>query len=249
MLFKTVFLSFFFFISVFCFKAHALEPEHTAPWLLVDDFEREAIEPWIKRDTRNDTSPRIENPQITEIEQEESGNRYLLKKPAADGVVGNRKALSFVALPKVVEVGERYTFYTRINVEYFPNNHIFGLSNLDSAGIAENDYNAFEPSLRITDKAESNGVPGDWYEVWYVVDNAKLQDGGQKYDVYVKGGEFNQQQLVYKGADFRMKRERPLIYFLTNANTGPIDKPYGNGGVLYDDIYMAKGLELSAPGL
>jgi len=205
MLFKTVFLSFFFFISVFCFKAHALEPEHTAPWLLVDDFEREAIEPWVKRDTRNDTSPRIENPQITEIEQEESGNRYLLKKPAADGVVGNRKALSFVALPKVVEVGERYTFYTRINVEYFPNNHIFGLSNLDSAGIAENDYNAFEPSLRITDKAESNGlkndgtlmvklakgydniqnyaqqrsakplVPGDWYEVWYVVDNAKLR--------------------------------------------------------------------------
>lgn len=246
-------------------------------WLLVDNFESGDISSWTKRDTKNQTSPKIENPQVTEIRQEELGNHFLIKKPAAEGVVGNRKALSFTKLPDEVGVGDTYTFYTRVNVEYFPNNHVFGLSNLDPEGIAKHDYNAFEPSLRITDKAESNGLKNDgtlmvkvgkgydkiqnfaeqrsakpleqdvWYEVWYVVNNAKLADGGQRYDVYVRGGEFAEQTLVYRDADFRMKRELPLKYFLTNCNTGPIDKPYGNGGIRYDDIYMVKGINLTLP--
>jgi len=249
----------------------------TSSWLLVDDFERSNLGAWEKRDTKNNTSPYVENPQVTEIRKEESGNRYLIKKPAVDGVVGNRKALSFVKLPAPVPVGDTYTFFTRVNVEYFPNNHVFGLSNLDPSGIAEHDYNAFEPSLRITDKRESSGLkndgtlmvklgkgyakienkalkqsakpltPGLWYDVWYVVNNAKLDQGGQTYDVYVRGGEFEEQALVYQGADFRMKRELPLIYFLSNCNTGPSDHPYGNGGVLYDDIYMSKGVRLTTP--
>ena len=254
------------------------QPEHLS-WQLVDNFERANLSSWEKHDTKNNTSPFVENPQVTEILSEQSGNRYLIKKPAADGVVGNRKALSFVKLPTAVNVGETFTFYTRINVEYFPNNHIFGLSDLDPEGIVEHGYNAFEPSLRITDKAESNGLQNDgtlmvklgkgyaninnyakgisaeqlkhgqWYEVWYVVNNNTLEQGGQRYDVYVRGGEFEQQQLVYKDADFRMKREQPLIYFLANCNTGPTDQPYGNGGVLYDDIYMVKGLVLTVPKL
>jgi len=213
------------------------EKVNSSDWLLVDDFEKNDLSAWEKRDTKNNTSPKIDNPQITQIEKEDSGNYYLIKKPAAEGVVGNRKALSFVKLPSAVEVGEVYTFYTRINVEYFPNNHVFGLSNLDPEGIAEHDYNAFEPSLRIT----------DWYEVWYVVNNDKYDNGGQRYNVYIRGGEFTEQTLVYQNADFRMKRELPLTYFLTNCNTGPADQPYGNGGIRYDDIYMAKGLNLSLP--
>ena len=257
--------------------AFASEELEANKWVLVDNFETNDLSAWIKRDTKNNTLPKIENPQVTKINQEESGNHFLIKKPAADGVVGNRKALSFVKLPSVVDVGEVYTFYTRINVEYFPNNHVFGLSNLDPEGIAEHDYNAFEPSLRITDKSESSGLKNDgtlmvklgkgydkvqnfseqrsakpleenlWYEVWYVVNNGKLNDGGQKYDVYLRGGEFSEQTLVYKGADFRMKRELPLIYFLSNCNTGPAEHPYGNGGIRYDDIYMVKGLNLSLP--
>ena len=257
--------------------AFASEELEANKWVLVDNFETNDLSAWIKRDTKNNTLPKIENPQVTKINQEESGNHFLIKKPAADGVVGNRKALSFVKLPTVVDVGEVYTFYTRINVEYFPNNHVFGLSNLDPEGIAEHDYNAFEPSLRITDKSESSGLKNDgtlmvklgkgydkvqnfseqrsakpleenlWYEVWYVVNNGKLNDGGQKYDVYLRGGEFSEQTLVYKGADFRMKRELPLIYFLSNCNTGPAEHPYGNGGIRYDDIYMVKGLNLSLP--
>ena len=277
MVFAMKFLLLILSVFVITELAFASEELEANKWILVDDFETNDLSTWLKRDTKNNTSPKVENPQVTQIEQEDSGNYYLIKKPAADGVVGNRKALSFVKLPSVVDVGEVYTFYTRINVEYFPNNHVFGLSNLDSEGIVKHDYNAFEPSLRITDKSESSGLKNDgtlmvklgkgydkvqnfskqrsakpleenlWYEVWYVVNNGKLDDGGQKYDVYLRGGEFVEQTLVYKDADFRMKRELPLIYFLSNCNTGPAEQPYGNGGVRYDDIYMIKGLNLSLP--
>ena len=277
MVFAMKFLLLILSVFVITELAFASEELEANKWVLVDNFETNDLSAWVKRDTKNNTLPKIENPQVTKINQEGSGNHFLIKKPAADGVVGNRKALSFVKLPSVVDVGEVYTFYTRINVEYFPNNHVFGLSNLDSEGIVKHDYNAFEPSLRITDKSESSGLKNDgtlmvklgkgydkvqnfseqrsakpleenlWYEVWYVVNNGKLDDGGQKYDVYLRGGEFVEQTLVYKDADFRMKRELPLIYFLSNCNTGSAEQPYGNGGIRYDDIYMIKGLNLSLP--
>lgn len=194
-------------------------------------------------------------------------------------MTGNRKALGFKALPKDIVFGETYTVYTRINVEYFPNNHSFGLSNLTAAQIAEKSYDAFEPMIRVTDKTESDGsrndgtlmvlsgykryskisnpktdgpakplMPCTWYEVWYVVNNGPKDMGGQTYDLYVRGGEFQTQQLVFKGAVFRMQREAPLKYFITISNTGPHKAPYGNGGVRYDDIYMAPGENLASPG-
>ncbi len=261
-------------------KLYEVDFTEGGQWILIDDFEQKnAIDSWILNDTRNDTQPKIENPQVTEIRVEpDKNNRYLIKKPAADGIVGNRKALSYKKLPLAVQVGETYTFYTRINVEYFPNNHAFGLSDMVPSDIALNDYNAFEPSLRVTDKSESDGTknngtlmvkvgkgyskivnpetnasasplqPGTWYELWYVVNNAKRADGGQRYDVYIRGGsEFATQQKVFTAADFRMQREQPLIYFLANCNTGPMDNPYGNGGLWYDDLYMTKGIWLDTP--
>ena len=166
----------------------------------------------------------------------------------------------------------------RINVEYFPNNHSFGLSNLTAKGIGEQSYDAFEPMIRITDKTESDGsrndgaltvlsgyktyskiqnpdtgkaakplAPNTWYELWYIVNNAPAESGGQIYDLYVRGGEFNSQKRVFSDAVFRMQREAPLKYFITISNTGSAKNPYGNGGVRYDDIYMAVGENLSSP--
>ncbi|WP_406683044.1 hypothetical protein N1F78_10135 [Seonamhaeicola sp. MEBiC1930] len=257
-----------------------LDDPSVSKWIKIDDFEStNPLQQWILADTRNDTKPKIENPQVTEVRSEnEIPNHYLIKKPAAEGIVGNRKALSYKKLPITVNIGETYTFYTRFKVEYFPNNHIFGLSNLNPEGINLNDYNALEPSLRITDKYESDGTKntgtlmvrkdgeyayifnkktnktanplqsGKWYEVWYVVNNAKVNNGGQSYDVFIRGGdEFPKQQCVFTDATFRMKRELPLTYFLTNCNTGPVYKPYGNGGLCYDDIYMAPGKVLTVP--
>ncbi len=264
-----------------CAMSAANEP---STWLLIDDFERgNSVDNWTKADTKNETKPLINEPQVTlrKIETTSKGtNAYLLKKPAPEGVVGNRKALTFKALPQIVEVGEIVTFYTRINVESFPNNHAFGLSNMGPDDIKKHDYNAFEATLRVTDKSESSGLkntgalmvkvpgvyanvkhnlaenerdakplePGQWYKIWYVVNNAPKKQGGQTYDVYLQGGsEFPEQTLVYKNASFRMQREWPLTYFLMNCNTGPLDKPYGNGGLKYDDIYMTKGIELTNP--
>ena len=289
----------------FLLTACYLLPTQTpSPWLVIDTFNKESLNGWQLADTQNDTKPYVENAQVTEIKfhkpRASSGatlgkgtdtntsptlpnanNGYLIKKPAADGIVGNRKALSFKALPVPVNAGDTYTFYTKIRVERFPNNHAFGISNMHPTDIIKHGYDAFEPTLRVTDKYESNGYKndgslmvkidstdkyrqyasvkntdnkisqplsvGEWYEIWYVVNNATVENGGQVYSVYVKGGEFSQQTLAYENANFRMKRELPLIYFLANSNTGPIDKPYGNGGLAYDDIYMSEGVNLSTP--
>jgi hypothetical protein len=249
-------------------------------WILIDNFESQSsLSSWVKADTKNDTSPKIPNPQITKRSFEpDKDNYYLIKKPAADGIIGNRKALTYKSLPVPVNVGETYTFYTRINVESFPNNHAFGISNMSAEDIEKNDYNAFEPTLRVTDKKESNGkvntgalmvkvvgdyaniqnhalqkdanplIPGSWYQIWYVVNNANKSQGGQVYDVYFKGGdEFPIQTKVFSNATFRMARELPLIAFLMNCNTGSKKAPYGNGGLKYDDLYMIKGVNLSDP--
>ena len=251
-----------------------------SPWSLIDDFESsDTLEGWTNTDAQNDTNPHVPNPQISEVRLDpETGNQYMLRKPAADGVTGNRKAIGFLPLPIPVDVGATYTFYTRINVEYFPNNQSFGLANVPASEIPDHHYDSFEPMLRITDKQESDGYkndgtlmvlsgdkayskilnpatgepasplkPGEWYELWYVVNNARHEAGGQRYDVYLRGGEFETQQLVFEGADFRMRRALPLTHFMAISNTGPHDGPYGNGGVLYDDIYMAAGRILSSP--
>jgi hypothetical protein len=251
-----------------------------SPWVLVDNFESGAtLEGWVNIDAQNDTDPHVPNPQISEIRKEPgTGNRYMIRKPAADGLVGNRKAIGFLPLPTPVRVSETYTFYTRVNVEYFPNNHSFGLGNVPMAAVSEHNYDSFEPMIRITDKRESDGSvndgtltvlsgdktyskinnlatggaarplePGEWYELWYVVNNAPRDAGGQRYDLYVRGGEFEKQQLVFEDANFRMRRTLPLTFFMVICNTGPHDAPYGNGGLRYDDIYMASGKTLSSP--
>lgn len=269
-------------VLMFTLTAHAQgQIQELAHWIKVDDFESASpLDNWTLVDTQNETDPRVENPQITEVRAEnQTGNNYLIKKPAAEGIVGNRKAISFRQLPVPIEVGETYTFYLRLNVEYFPNNHVFGLSNMHPEGIIEHAYNAMEPILRVTDRYDPNidykndGTllvrKGDWYdsifneqagrrarpmqtdtwyEVWAVVNNSRKSKGGQRYDLYIRGGEeFPDQQKVYVGADFRMQRELPLIYFQATCNTGPVEKPYGNGGMRYDDLYMAPGVVLDTP--
>ena len=157
-IFKTLLLT-----SILCTSAlsvgNALEKEQDQ-WILVDNFEhatKKLSSSWFIKDVQNDTKPFVKSPQIAEIRSTDEGNHYYLKKPAADGIVGNRKALSYIALPEAVAVGDIYTFYTRIKVEAFPNNHSFGLSNMSPQEIDTLSYNAFEPMLRVTDKMESNG--------------------------------------------------------------------------------------------
>lgn len=272
-------------LSVMCLSTKGIANDES-PWLLIDDFQNTSdtlSSKWHIQDVQNETKPFVKNPQVALVKQEaNSQNRYYLKKPAADGVVGNRKALSYIKLPEALDLGDIATFYTRIMVESFPNNHSFGLSNQHPEDIDKLAYNAFEPMLRVTDKVESDGTQntgalmvikessngkakyqdiqnpltgstakpleaGVWYELWYVVDNRLTEKGGQTYSVYIRGGEFNEQQKVYDNAAFRMKREAELIYFVTIANTGPHKQPYGNGGLAYDDLYMIKGKVLNKP--
>lgn len=243
-------------------------------WVEIDDFETTpALSGWTNIDVDNQTEPFVENPQISERRAEGDGNHYMLRKPAAEGIVGNRKALGSRTLPFEIAVGETATLYARINIEAFPNNHSFGLSNLSTKAIAQENYNAFEPMIRVTDKRESNGTKNDgtlmvlsgenkayatiegtqpaqpdiWYEIWAVIDNRPRAAGGQRYDLYVRGGEYAERTRVFTDADFRMRREQPLGQFIAISNTGPTRAPYGNGGVRYDDLYLARGETLSTP--
>ena len=68
-------------------------------WILVDNFES-GLEQWTHIDVENNTDPFVQNPQIAEIRSEaQTGNHFMLRKPAADGIVGNRKAIGFRPLP------------------------------------------------------------------------------------------------------------------------------------------------------
>lgn len=263
---------------VLALMVSACAAEPPSPWQVVDDFEDAVVfSGWVNFDAQNETDPFIPNPQVSN-RIEVGGNHFLLRKPAADGVIGNRKAIGLKVLPMPIEVGETATLYTRINVEYFPNNHSYGLSNIAIKEVEAMGYDAFEPMIRITDKAESDGSKNDgtlmvlsdykqyskinnletgisakplaadeWYEVWAVINNAPKSDGGQSYDLYMRGGEFETQTKVYETAVFRMGREAPLTAFMAISNTGSKKSPYGNGGVRYDDIYLAKGVVLTAP--
>lgn len=229
-------------------------------WVLVDDFETgQTLQGWTNIDVQNDTDPHVPHPQVSVIRSDpDTGNHYMLKKPAADGVVGNRKAIGFTLLPVPILIGETYTLYSRISVEYFPTNQSFGLSNVSASDIPDQHYDSFEPMIRIADKRESDRTKNDgalmvlsgaktyskiinpatgasaeplaadeWYELWYVVNNAQRESGGQRYDLYLRGGEFATQQPVFVGADFRMQRTTPLTTFMAISNTGRTTLPTG----------------------
>lgn len=134
-----------------------------SPWLLVDDFESGAVlERWTNIDVQNDTNAYVPSPQISEIHEDmESGNQVMLRKPAADSIVGNRKAIGFTPLPIPINVGATYTFHTRINIEYFSNNQSFGIANVPAADISGQYCDSFETMVRITDELESNGFKND----------------------------------------------------------------------------------------
>ncbi|WP_409431883.1 hypothetical protein ACJ3XI_06555 [Litorimonas sp. RW-G-Af-16] len=247
-------------------------------WHVIDDFEASpTLQGWTNIDAQNETVPYIPNPQISKIYAAE-GNRYMLRKPAANGVVGNRKALGFKALPKPIPFGSQATLYARFNVEAFPNNQSFGLSGSPPSDIPVLAYDAFEPMIRVTDKAESDGTrnngtlmvstghksyariqtpltgedaapltPDRWYEVWAVIDNAAAEQGGQSFDLFMKGGEFETQTQVFAGAAFWLRNEAALTHFIAISNTGPTNAPYGNGGVRYDDLYLSDGRNLTMP--
>lgn len=263
-----------------CADSATADPEENkSTWILVDDFES-GLGQWMHVDVENETDPFVPDPQIAEIHIDAAtDNHFMLRKPAVDGLVGNRKGIGFAPLPVTVEPGETYTFYTRINVEYFPNNQSFGLTSVGAAEIPVLNYESFEPMIRVTDRTDGDGYKNtgtlqvlgggesrysyiinpatgepanplqtdEWYEVWYVVNNAPYDEGGQRYDLYVRGGEFATQQLVFENAVFRVRRAAPLQYFMTTCNTGGKENPYGNGGVRYDDIYMVPGRDLSSP--
>lgn len=124
----------------------------------------------------------------------------------------------FVPDPQIAEI--------RIDVEYFPNNQSFGLANVSASEIPVLNYESFEPMLRVTDRTDGNGYKN----------TGTLQVLG--------GGDRRYSNIIDPATG---ESPEPLQYFMTTCNTGPPDRPYGNGGVRYDDIYVTPGRNLTSP--
>jgi len=82
------------FLCVACANESTISIDGTQSlWILIDDFES-GLEHWTKIDAENNTNPHVPNPQVSEIRSENTtGNHYMLRKPAAEDVVGSRKAI------------------------------------------------------------------------------------------------------------------------------------------------------------
>ena len=243
-------------------------------WILLDDFQSD-VDDWAFVDLDNQTSPPIPNPQVVELVDEIDGNTYLSRKAAPDGVGGNRRAMAYVPLPFNIPVSGVATLYMQFNAESFPANHVFGVTNRDGPTIESEQYNAFEAILRASDVQTSDGTlevydasgyekisnpatntianpmaTNTWYETWMVINNGGKASGGQTYDVYVRGGpQFPEQTLVYENAGFRNDRENTLTHFLAISNAGADSTTnfYGTGALLWDNLFVFPGEELSAP--
>ena len=241
-------------------------------WYLLDDFE-DTLGGWTFVDTDNQTDPFIPDPQVVEL-IEDGENSYLMRAAAPDGVAGNRKAIAYKSLPFSVPVSGVVTLYMRFNTEAFPNNHVFGLSNMVGNDIEANHYESIEAIIQVTDRYENDGIlrvrsGGDyfnitnpntgltanpleedtWYEIWLVVNNGGRASGGQTYDVYLRGGEeFPEQTKVFDHAFFRVNRETSLLNFVSISNSGPNDADfYGTGALSFDDIFLHNGEVLTSP--
>ncbi len=83
-----------------------------------------------------------------------------------------------------------------------------------------------------------------WYQIWMHVDNAL-----DEFSLYVKGGKWEEQTLVYEGAIFRNEISiSPMINFLIIQAAGNQTNPTSGQYVYWDNLYVdPTGLNLTVP--
>lgn len=83
-----------------------------------------------------------------------------------------------------------------------------------------------------------------WYRIWMHIDSAN-----DELNLYVQGGDWPEQTLVYEGAGFRNDFALdPMINFLIIQAAGNLTNPTSGGYVYWDNIHVdTTGLNLSIP--
>lgn len=87
-------------------------------------------------------------------------------------------------------------------------------------------------------------APRTWYEFWFVFDQPS-----NKYDLYIRGGEYTAITKIYSQATFRSKGTEPQKFFYARSTVGSLTAPAAVDDVYYDDIYIdTTGANLTTPG-
>ncbi|KAF0094385.1 MAG: Na-Ca exchanger/integrin-beta4 [Puniceicoccaceae bacterium 5H] len=226
-------------------------------WALVSNFEQaNAFDIWSFTDmTTTASTPPVST---ATLQTETNGNHALrIAATPAEGVYTHALA----QLPRRIEVGETVTFYSRMRVEDFATNQVWGLVNVPATNILSERFEAFDAMGRWTDDLGANRLQirddtsyqlaggtygtGQWQEVWMVVRNGGEASGGQTFDVYARpSGSTAAPTRVYTDAGFRIARETPMAFFQIIASKATDGK---GAAVAYDDLFLAAGEVLDAP--
>ncbi len=87
-------------------------------------------------------------------------------------------------------------------------------------------------------------APKIWYEFWFVFDQTT-----NKYDAYIRGGEYTAITKIYSQATFRTKGNDAQKFFYARSTVGSLTAPAAVDNVYFDDIYVdTTGANLATPG-
>jgi hypothetical protein len=226
----------------------------SAAWQLVEDFESGSLTNW----GFYTYLPESSYTWMIGPDTVDSSNNVAYASP---GLNPDNRVCPQINLPITAADGETITLYFRI-MSFGPNKDInFGVTDTPQEVTAEW-WSAFESQLFIKNAgtgigARNGGVVEDWqvtyshnvwYEYWIVMRN-NVGVESDTFDVYMRGGsEFPAQQLMAQAKNFRNGTTDPLTKFMLIAYYGSEAAPVGADPVAFDDIYVAAGEVLSAPG-
>jgi len=91
-----------------------------------------------------------------------------------------------------------------------------------------------------------------WYEIWLEITNAPVAEGGPYYNVYMRGGAYNDGNggplfmadylsNEYDDWGFRYKEDAPITRFMNLFQAGTSDSGLNKGEIYFDDMYAAIG--------
>lgn len=196
-----------------------------------------------------------------------------------ESLVANSRSVTAVDLPEEIPAGSVATFYMRIAVERLEISTHFGLTQNteptnDSAPGVTHNYGDLGTTTAIqlasgneyimvydgwwkasTEDDSKQFETETWYELWYLIQNNTLADGGGLFDLYVRGGPYEEITHIVNpylaqvavdagitGWQFRNNIGEALKRFLVVTPVGNPAADYsGTGAIYFDDMWMNVG--------
>jgi hypothetical protein len=196
-----------------------------------------------------------------------------------ESLVANSRAITAFDLPSEIPVGSVATFYMRVAFERQETSQHWGLTQYaepTSDATGDNPTHDY-PDLAVTSQLDLwqrnifyayNGwwepayedttkemLPGDWFEIWYLIQNNELALGGGLFDIYIRGGPFEEithlpnphlsdevKEMGITQWGFRNNTDEPIRRWLNIINGGnPNTNFRGTAAMYIDDFWLNVG--------